>query len=284
MTDFSEPAGEPSLISADSVSWDVFKNPLSLFVGGVAAVILELAEPRVRTGIWDHTSFRSQPLPRLQRTGLAAMITVYGSHSRAQSLIARVNALHRGIAGTTPAGQPYQAANPDLLTWVYATASYGFLEAHHAYARPMAPAERDQYYLEGCRASQLYGAVHAPKSQKQLDRLFQSMRPHLEPSPIVFEFLEIMINAPLVPDPFGRLQPWLIKAAVEIVPPWVRERLGLTERWMLHGWQRALVRQASALADRIPLQCSPAVQACRRLGLADDYLYARQPAAREKAG
>ena len=42
-TDFSRPAGEAALVSPDSVSWRVFKNPLSLFIGGVTAVIMELA-------------------------------------------------------------------------------------------------------------------------------------------------------------------------------------------------------------------------------------------------
>jgi hypothetical protein len=44
--DFLRPAGEAALVSPDSVSWRVFKNPLSLFIGGVAAVIMELAELR----------------------------------------------------------------------------------------------------------------------------------------------------------------------------------------------------------------------------------------------
>jgi uncharacterized protein (DUF2236 family) len=54
--DFGTPAGEPALMAPDSVSWQVFKNPLALFIGGIAAVILELAEPRVRTGVWNHTT------------------------------------------------------------------------------------------------------------------------------------------------------------------------------------------------------------------------------------
>jgi uncharacterized protein (DUF2236 family) len=45
-------------VAPDSVSWSVFKNPVSLFIGGVTAVIMELADPRVRTGVWEHTSFR----------------------------------------------------------------------------------------------------------------------------------------------------------------------------------------------------------------------------------
>ena len=39
--DFLRPAGEAALVSPESVSWRVFKNPLSLFIGGVTAVIME---------------------------------------------------------------------------------------------------------------------------------------------------------------------------------------------------------------------------------------------------
>ena len=63
--DFSRPTGEAALVSPDSVSWRVFKNPISLFIGGVTAVIMELAEPRVRTGVWEHTNFRTDPIRRL---------------------------------------------------------------------------------------------------------------------------------------------------------------------------------------------------------------------------
>ena len=44
--DFSSPPGEPAFAEPHSVSWRVFKNPIALFIGGTAAVILELAEPR----------------------------------------------------------------------------------------------------------------------------------------------------------------------------------------------------------------------------------------------
>ncbi len=92
--DFSRPAGEAALVSPDSVSWCVFKNPVSLFIGGVTAVIMELAEPRVRTGIWEHTTFRVNPIQRLRRTGLAAMVTIYGARSTAEAMIARVRRMH----------------------------------------------------------------------------------------------------------------------------------------------------------------------------------------------
>jgi uncharacterized protein (DUF2236 family) len=53
---FNRPFREEALISAHSVSWRVFKNPVALFVGGTAAVILELAEPSVCAGVWEHSA------------------------------------------------------------------------------------------------------------------------------------------------------------------------------------------------------------------------------------
>jgi hypothetical protein len=83
---FSQPNGEAALVSPGSVSWRVFNNPLSLFIGDVTAVVMELAEPRVRTGVWEHTNFREDPIQRLRRTGLAAMVTVYGARSTAEAI------------------------------------------------------------------------------------------------------------------------------------------------------------------------------------------------------
>ena len=102
--DFLHPVGEAALVSPDSVSWRVFKNPISLFIGGVAAVIMELAEPRVRTGVWEHTTFSVDPIRRLRRTGLAAMVTIYGARGKAEAMIARVCRMHDRAAGSTPAG------------------------------------------------------------------------------------------------------------------------------------------------------------------------------------
>jgi uncharacterized protein (DUF2236 family) len=271
--DFANPAGEAALSAPDSVSWQVFKNPVALFIGGMAAVILELAEPRVRTGVWNHTTFRHDPLPRLQRTGIAAMMTVYGPRSRTEAMIAGVGRMHGRVSGLTPDGQAYRADDPELLVWVHATASFGFLEAYHAYARTLTDAERNSFYAEGAASSRLYGATGAPTSQQELDALFQKMRDQLEPSPIVFEFLDIMHRVPIAPRPLAAIQGLLIKAAIEIVPRWVRERLGLGERWNLRSWQRRFVRCGGAAADRILLRSGPAVQSCRRLGLPDDYLY-----------
>ena len=275
--DFSQPQGEPALAAHDSLSWRIFKNPVSLFIGGVAAVILEFAEPRVRSGVWDNTSFRTDPVARLKRTGLAAMITVYGARSDAERMIAGVNRMHARIAGRTPEGEAYSALDPELLTWVQATAAFGFLEAYAAYAAPISDVERDRYYAEGGAASRLYGAVAAPKSLAEQRALFAAMAPRFERSAIIFEFLSIMKKAPAFPQPAQLAQHSLVRAAVDLVPGDIRERLGLGKPYGLRPFEAELVRRMGRRADRLILRSSPPVQACRRLGLPEDYLYRRSP-------
>lgn len=271
--DFARPPGEEALTAPDSLSWQVFKNPVTVFIGGVAAVILELAEPRVRSGVWEHTSFRTQPMQRLRRTALATMLTVYGPRSRAEAMIERVSQLHGRVHGSTPQGRPYRADDPELLDWVQATAAFGFLEAHAAYVRPLDDAARDRFYAEGQPAARLYGATGAPASQAALAALFESMRERLERSDIVEDFLRIVAGIPALPAPLRPMQRLYVRAAVAITPPWLRERLGLEPAWRLAPWQRALVCHSARAADRLLLRTSPAVQSCLRLGLPADWLY-----------
>ena len=269
---FLQPPGEAALVSPDSVSWRVFKNPLSLFVGGVSAVILQLAEPRVRTGVWEHTSFRVNPVVRMRRTGLAAMVTVYGARSTAEPMIARVRRMHDRIAGTTQSGEAYHANDPHLLNWVQGTAAYGFLQAYHTYVRPLSLEERNRYYTEGALAARLYGATGAPASEVDLETLFRAIRDRLERSNIVFEFLAIIRHAPVLPLLLRPVQHLLVRAAVDLTPHWARTILGLSGHH-LRAWEAEAVRQVGAYADRLVLLSSPAVQACQRMHLPADYLY-----------
>jgi uncharacterized protein (DUF2236 family) len=47
---YLEPLGDPGIFGPASVTWRVLSNPSSVLIGGITAVLLELAEPRVRSG------------------------------------------------------------------------------------------------------------------------------------------------------------------------------------------------------------------------------------------
>jgi uncharacterized protein (DUF2236 family) len=232
---------------------------------------MELAEPRVRTGVWEHTTFRVDPIRRLQRTGLAAMVTIYGARSAAEAMIARIRRMHDRISGSTPTGKAYRASDPELLNWVQGTAAYGFLQAYHAYVRPLSDLKRDRYYAEGTLAASLYGAS-AATSEAALKMRFEAMANQLERSDILLEFLAIMRSAPILPLPLRPVQPLLIRAAIDLTPHWLRRTLGLTDHG-LNALEVGLVRQVGAFADRLVLETNPAVQACRRMRLPANYLY-----------
>ena len=274
--DFLEPRDEPALLPPDSVSWKIFKNPLGLYVGGITAVVLQLAEPRVGSGVWRYTTFREDPLERLRRTGHAAMMTVYGPRSRTERMIAGVTRMHARVRGIASDGRAFCASDPELLEWVHATACFGFLEAYHAYVQPLTVLERDRFYSESRSAAELYGADSIPDSQAALETLFARMGGQLQPSDIVLDFLRIMRRVPALPAPLQPLQGVLAKAAIEVIPARLRDRIGLGKGWSLAPWQRSLVCRAGDAAERIVLGTNPAVQACRRLQLPDDFLYSRR--------
>ncbi|WP_295802237.1 oxygenase MpaB family protein [uncultured Microbulbifer sp.] len=271
--DFRHPQGEEALLPADSVTWRIFKNPVSMFVGGITAVILELAEPRVRDGVWNNTSFRTDPMGRLRRTGLAAMVTVYGPRSKAASMIAGIRGMHGRVSGVTECGLAYNANDEELLNWVQATASFGFLEAYCQLVKPLSAAEKDSVYREGAIAANLYGAVGAPDSVASQQALFEKMRPQLQATAIIGEFLELMLHTPVFPLLLRPYQRLLVRAAVDILPDWAKQSLELGPRWQLKGWERSLASLSGRLADGFVVKSSPAVHACRRLGLPENYLY-----------
>lgn len=262
--DFTHPRGAQALAPADGVSWRIFANPVALFIGGVTAVLLELAEPRVRTGVWEHSTFRQDPFGRLHRTGYAAMVTVYAPQAQAQAMIARVVRMHEHVQGTTPEGMPYTANTPALLDWVQATAIFGFTQAYHHYVQRLSATEHDQMFAEGQASALLYGAKGLPATWAGWEQLLKDTAPSLVAHPILEEFLHIMCHAAILPRPLRPLQKLLVKAAVAITPAPVRHCVPL-QAYAMGVWEQRLVRALARLAQHMPLSQLPAAQARQRM-------------------
>jgi uncharacterized protein (DUF2236 family) len=269
---YLEPAGDPGIFGPASVTWRVLSNPASVFIGGITAVLFELAEPSVRSGVWDHTNFHNDPVGRMRRTGLAAMVFTYGCRRDAETATSRVRRLHESVKGTTPDGQPYQANDPELLTWVYVTAGYGFLNAYLRYVNPrLTRAEQDRYYTESLDACRYYGIDSIPSSVAEVERYFERMRSRLRHHEILEEFLCLASNAPVVSTSVLPIQRLLIQAAVDLLPSWAQELLKLKKRGPLRVAMRPLVRTAVTLAGQV-IRNGPPQRACLRMGLPASHL------------
>lgn len=265
--DYTVPAGEPAYSAPGSMSWRVFKNPVALAIGGVAAVLLEFADARIRSAVWDHSTFRTDPAGRSQRTATAAMAGVYGPQSAARRVIRGVTNMHSKVSGTTPSGEPYKALDAELLDWVSATASFGFLTAYDRFVKPVPHEDRCRFYEEGEQVARLYGAQDPVLSPEDFEAMLEKLLPRFEAHEINTEFLGIVKSGKEIKAVPKSLQSSLANASVSILPPRVREVLELGPEYDLSPAARLMLKSLGALADRIPVRGSPPAQAATRLGL-----------------
>lgn len=265
--DFTKPPGEPAYAAPGSVTWRVFANPVAMAIGGVCAVLLEFADARIRSGVWDHSSFAADPLGRGRRTGMAAYVGVFGPRSAANTVIAGVTKMHGGVKGRTPDGTPYRALDPELLDWVAATATYGFVAAYHRFVRPLSERDIDRFFVEALEVGRLYGARTLPLSLEQFERMCDDRLGRFEAHPINFEFLDILRSGAAAPAVPRWLQRELAHAAISILPARVRGVLELGDDFALSAGGGRAIRSLARLADVIPQPGSPAAQASKRLGL-----------------
>lgn len=188
-------------------------------------------------------------------------------------MIAGVGRQHARVAGSTPDGTAYRATDVELLDWVQATASYGFMEAYASLVAPLSDDEKDRFYAEAAPAARLYGAVGAPTSRAEWQAQLAAILPSLESSEIVLEFLGLMRATKIAPGAVSLLQRPLIRAAVGLVPVDVREVLGLGPEWLPRPLELRAIRLAGRMADRLAVPGAPPAQACVRMGLPGGWLY-----------
>ncbi len=271
--DFAGPVGEPALLAPDSVQWRIYKNPIALGIGGIAAVLLEFAEPRIRTGVWDHSTYKADPIGRSRRTGLVAMLACYGPASTAKQVIGQVNRMHGKVKGETPGGAKYRALDPVLLDWVAATASYGFLMAYDRFVHPLSDADKDRFMADGDAIGREFGARHTPPTVAAFMAMMDALEPGFEPHPIIFEFLDIIQSGRAAPGVPRFLHRAIARASVSLLPAHIRQRLDLGSRFDLTRFDRTALRFAGRLADRHVDRSAPHCKASVRLGLPYDFLF-----------
>ncbi|WP_447751311.1 oxygenase MpaB family protein [Sphingopyxis fribergensis] len=279
--DFAAPAGEPALLAPDSVQWRIYKNPIALGIGGIAAVLLEFAEPRIRSGVWDHSTYKADPIGRSRRTGLVAMLACYGPASTAKQVIGQVNRMHGKVKGETPSGDKYRAMDPVLLDWVAATASYGFLMAYDRFVHVLSDADKDRFMRDGDAIGREFGARRTPPTIAAFMGMMDELEPRFEAHPIIFEFLDIIQSGRAAPGVPRFLHRAIARASVSLLPPHIRGKLQLGARYDLTRFDRTALRVAGRLADRHVDRAAPHCQASVRLGLPHDFLF-KSPAEQQR--
>jgi uncharacterized protein (DUF2236 family) len=212
-------------------------SPVTPFLGGGAAVLLQVAHPLVASGVVEHSGYDRDLWRRLVRTLRALYLVTFGDRDEAERAAAAVTAVHARVVGRTkeqlgpyPPGTPYAASDPELMLWVHATLVHSSLEAYERFASPLTAAEREQYHREMSLVAELFGTPShvLPRSYGEFREYFHAQvasetitvtQPAREVAAVI---LRTPLSAPLlVLAPAHRL------ATARILPARIRHEYGL---------------------------------------------------------
>jgi uncharacterized protein (DUF2236 family) len=216
------------LFGPQSVCWRVHGDVVTMMVGGVSALLLQMLHPAVLAGVWDHSAFRQDMLGRLRRTARFIAVTGYDSLEAADAAIEKVRDVHTRVKGTLPDGTPYAADDPRLLAWVHVTEAVSFLDAWIHYAEPgMSMADQDRYFAEFAIIAERLGADPVPRTRAAGEALIADMRSELKADARTREVARLVLEQPAPNPAVAPMQKMIFAAAVDLLPDWAREMHGL---------------------------------------------------------
>ena len=219
---------DTALFPPDSMIWRVHGDVVSMMVGGVSALLLQMLHPAVLAGVWDHSNFRTDMLGRLRRTARFIAATTYGERAEAEAAIARVRAVHSHIGGTLPDGTPYRADDSRLLAWVHVSEAWSFLAAWQHYGdRRLTLAQEDLYYAEFASIGSALGADALPRNRAGTNQALRNMQPALIADGRTREVARLVLNQKPSNPLAIPLQRTIAQAAVDLLPSWARRLHGL---------------------------------------------------------
>ena len=225
--------------SPESMVRRLGNSAVTPFLGGGAAVLLQVAHPLVASGVVDHSGYDRNLWRRLARTLQALYLITFGDRQEAEQAGAAVQAVHARVHGRTreqlgpfPPGTPYSATDPGLMCWVHATLVHSSLGAYERFVQPLTPDERERYHEEMNLVARIFGtpADALPGSYREFRAYFDAQ---LRSDAITVtrparEVADVILAAPL-PAPLKLLAPAHRLATARILPAELRSQYGL--RW-----------------------------------------------------
>lgn len=265
---YGEPAGDPGLVGGpDSLSWEIHGDFASVAAAGSAAIIMEVLHPSVMAGVFQQSTYATEPLKRARNTLGFVLRTTFGSTEAATALIDHVKHIHTFVEGERPDGVPYRALDPELIAWVHTCIPWAIMEAFHRYRRPLSTAERDRYLAEQAPVGRMSGADWVPESMAELDDYVERMRPRLGVNEQTREFIAFLAgdsDGEFAVGSRKQLENRLnLAASMSLMPKWARH---LTGTYLPASVQRLYLEPSVRLQSRLIRWAYPELP-CRALAL-----------------
>jgi uncharacterized protein (DUF2236 family) len=256
------------LFGPGSMAWRVDRE-LVVLAGGSCALLMQAAHPVVAAGVLQHSTYATDPFGRLMRTLESSFDVVFGTRSRAEETLRRVNAIHGRVRGRRPDdGTSYQALDPEALLWVHATLVDTALRVYGRFVGPLTPAEQQAYHEEAATVALRLG-IPPERLPPTIEGLRDWMTGMLADGSVhVTPGAREIARTVLAPVAWVPRPLWEIAHLISIssLPPILRQQYGL--RWSARR-DRGMDRIAAATRSILPvlppaLRVAPAALAAER--------------------
>jgi uncharacterized protein (DUF2236 family) len=257
------------LFGPSSVTWRLHADPAMAFAG-LRAILLQAVHPLAMAGVAQHSSFRTDPWGRLQRTGEYVGVLTFGTTAEARHAAARVRGLHARLSGLEPeSGTEFRIGDPHLLRWVHCCEVDSVIVSMRAAGVPLTRTDADRYIAEQVVAAELIGVSRAdvPRNTEALAAYFEQMQPELRATAEARRALRFVLFPPMPPLAWPAKPVWagLAAVAVGLLPRWGRRLYGLPTLPTTGVAASAAARTFRATTVRLPrsLREGPMLKAAR---------------------
>ncbi|HUW16718.1 MAG TPA: oxygenase MpaB family protein [Actinomycetes bacterium] len=220
--------GDAGWFGPGSQTWEVHSS-LATLVGGVRALLLQACHPLALAGVEEHSSYREDPLGRLQRTNMFVTTTTFGSSERAEGAARLVRSVHERVVGTAPDGRTYRAGDPRLLMWVHVGLTDSMLVAAQRYHHR--PVDADAYVAEMAVTGRAVGVLEPPTTRAELSAVLDGFTGEIAGGSTARE-VSTFLQHPGRALPAAALPAYAVlsRAATDLLPTWAHPVLGTPER------------------------------------------------------
>jgi uncharacterized protein (DUF2236 family) len=250
--------GDDGWFGPGSTIWAVHADAATL-VGGVRALLVQAMHPTVLAGFDQHSDYREDPESRLQRTAAFVTVTTFGTSTQAADACARVRRAHAPVRGHTPAGEPYDAGDPELLGWVHLALADSLAVAVRRYGRTAF--DLDAYLADMAVVGDHLGAAQVPRDAGGLAAAWAHYRPQLAVTEQTAAAHAFLLDPPLPPRIRGPYRV-IAAAAAATLPPDLRPLL--SGRPLLPDRPARVIGRAATRLLAAVLGQSPAAAAAHR--------------------
>jgi uncharacterized protein (DUF2236 family) len=236
LTDLSADAG---LFGPDSVTWRVLREPL-LLLGGSRALLMQVAHPLVAQGVIDHSRYEAEPFGRLLETSRWVYAFGFGNQAEARKAVQHLHGVHRSVRGCLPVenataafvgSTPYDALDPGLGVWVYATLVQSMLLTYQALIGDLSDADAGRFVREWAHAGALLDVRPSPPWDGEaalhayIDR--QIAIGGVRPNVAARRIAETVLRPPLPWPQLAPLSRLIAFTTTGLLPPALRKGFGL---------------------------------------------------------